>query len=564
MEAFGLQRGREMIQLSQRFRSDLPVAREQCAGRVETAEPNRVEAELAKMPSQWQRGPSIRQTSDASQVDAKEAQPTGVIVDEVPAGSAHEAVCTSGLVIQRREIGQRAPIVESRCSRSELLRLRDLVHTLRKVLLRTATHQQREGKKRARQRRYGDCAVRATQTMVPHLKRPITARILRTIMLESRSFLGCLTGLVLALTLAPSVALAANKDKAARQLQTEAMQTDYAETNFKKSEQKLKKAITQCGASNCSNQVVAELHRDLATVYIAGLKQSQKGKTELKHALKADPDLQLNEDFATPELRKLFKQLGGHEAKPEVEEKPAKEKEKEQPKDESCDSESGTCLEEEPAKGDSTPSKGAKNWLSLHFEQDLLLYPAQDNVCGSGTSPDAANYSCFQHDAPFNGTITPGPGNHVAGGLGRGTMRLLLGFDRVLGSNISLGLRVGYAFGGRPAGSDKFSPLHLELRGNYWFGSAPFEGSGVRPYLSISGGMAEVDGKVAVEYYDETNSKKTVDAWRKTGKGFAGLAFGVMVPFAGNNGIVPELRAMQMFGASGTVFDLSIGYARGF
>jgi hypothetical protein len=37
-----------------------------------------------------------------------------------------------------------------------------------------------------------------------------------------------------------------------------------------------------------------------------------------------------------------------------------------------------------------------------------------------------------------------------------------------------------------------------------------------------------------------------------------------MVPFAGDNGIVPELRAMQMFGASGTVFDLSIGYARGF
>lgn len=379
-------------------------------------------------------------------------------------------------------------------------------------------------------------------------------------MLEFRSFVGCLTGLVLGLTLAPSVALAANKDKAARQLQTEAMQTDYAETNFKKSEQKLKKAIAQCGAANCSNQVVGELHRDLATVYIAGLKQNSKGKAELKHALKADPELQLNEDFATPELRKLFKELGGHEPKPEVEEKPAKEKEK----DESCDSESGTCLEEEPAKSESAPGKGAKNWLSLHFEQDLPLFSAQDQVCGSGTSPDAKNYSCFQNGAPFNGTIAPGTGNHVSGGIGRGTVRLLLGFERVLSSNISLGVRLGYAFGGRPPGADKFSPLHLELRANYWFGSAPFEGSGVRPYVSLSGGMAEVDGKVSVEYYDQNNAKKTVDAWRKMGKGFAGLAFGVMVPFAGNNGIVPELRAMQMFGASGTVFDLSIGYARGF
>jgi hypothetical protein len=340
------------------------------------------------------------------------------------------------------------------------------------------------------------------------------------------------------------------------------MQTDYAETNFKKSEQKLKKAIGQCGASNCSNKLVGELHRDLATVYIAGLKQSSKGKTELKHALKADPDLQLNDDFATPELRKLFKELGGHEPKDDVEEEPVKEKAKE--KDESCDSEGGTCLEEEePEKKDSGPDKGSKNWLSLNFQQDLLLFSEQNNVCGSGTSPDAKNYSCFQNGAPFNGTVSPGAGNHVSGGIGRATMRLTLGFDRLLTSNISLGLRLGYAFGGRPPGADKFSPLHLELRANYWFGGAPFESSGVRPYLSLSGGLAEVDGKVSVEYYEDT-TKKSVDAWRKTGKGFAGLGFGVMIPFAGDNGIVPELRAMQMFGASGTVFAASIGYARGF
>jgi hypothetical protein len=73
-----------------------------------------------------------------------------------------------------------------------------------------------------------------------------------------------------------------------------------------------------------------------------------------------------------------------------------------------------------------------------------------------------------------------------------------------------------------------------------------------------------VDGKVAVEYFDPSGNKSTLDAWRKTGTGFAGLGLGVMVPFAGNNGIVPELRARQMFGASGTVFDLAIGYARGF
>jgi hypothetical protein len=386
-------------------------------------------------------------------------------------------------------------------------------------------------------------------------------------MLEFRSFLGCLNGLVLGFAwLAPSVALAAPaKEQAARQLQTEAMQTDYAETNFKKAEQKLKKAILQCGAAACSKKILGELHRDLATVYIAGTKQGGKGKSELKQALKANPDLELDEDFATPELRKAFKELGGHEPKVAAEEEPEKEKDKEKKKDEDCESGSETCLEEEPAKADSAPSKGSKNWLSLHFEQDLLLYSAQDQVCANGAgSKGAANYSCFQNGAPFAGTIAPGPGNHIAGGLGRATSRLLIGFDRLLGSNVSLGLRLGYAFGGRPPGADKFFPWHAELRANYWFGSAPFESSGLRPYISLSGGLAEVDGKVPVEYYDQAAKKDTLDAWRKTGKTFAGLAFGVMVPFAGDNGIVPELRARQMFGASGTVFDLAIGYARGF
>ena len=406
--------------------------------------------------------------------------------------------------------------------------------------------------------------------MVRGLLRPETARILRTNMHKLRSLPIALNGFLLALAL-PSVALAAAKDKAASALQKEAMQTDYAETNFKKAEQKLKKAIAQCGKSNCSNELVGELHRDLATVYIAGLKQGGKGKAEMKQALLANPDLQLDEDFATPEVRKVFKAQGGHEPKEEVEEEPVKEQQKTKSADEDCESGSETCLEEEPEKAaESPPGKGSNNWLSLHFEQDLLLFSAKDQVCGSNDTGNhsAPNYSCFQNGGQFgdsaNENIAPGPGNHVSGGLGRATSRILIGFDRLLSSNLSLGLRLGYAFGGRPASDSKFWPFHAELRANYWFGGAPFESSGLRPYVSLSGGLSEVDARVSVEYYEPGGAKRTLDAWRKTGKGFAGLALGMMIPFAGDNGIVPEIRARQMFGASGTVFDVAIGYARGF
>ena len=40
--------------------------------------------------------------------------------------------------------------------------------------------------------------------------------------------------------------------------------------------------------------------------------------------------------------------------------------------------------------------------------------------------------------------------------------------------------------------------------------------------------------------------------------------FGTMIPFAGNSGIVPEVRAMEMLGASALAFDIALGYAYGF
>lgn len=367
--------------------------------------------------------------------------------------------------------------------------------------------------------------------------------------------------------LVPSVALAGAKDSSASALADDAMQTDYAATKFKKAEQKLKKALTQCGTSACSDEVVARLHRDLATVYIAGSKQSAKGKAELKQALKANPDLELDEDLATPELRKEFKALGGHEPKPKEEES---SKEEQSAKADDCEPGSEGCEKDEAKPAVSSDASGySKNWISLHFEQDFLLFSATDNVCASfGRNPEAPGFSCFQNGSPFGDAageeIQTGVGNHVTSGIGRATSRVLVGFDRLLGSNVSLGARVGFAFGGAPPrASAKFLPLHGELRLNYWFGTEPFASSGLRPYVSLSGGVAQMDSRVTVEYYDLQGKKTSLDAWRKTGKGFAGLGFGMMIPIGGS-GIIPELRALRLFGDGGTAFDVALGYAYGF
>jgi hypothetical protein len=406
--------------------------------------------------------------------------------------------------------------------------------------------------------------------MVHVAERRHSSALLPKIMLEHRRPVHRLKmGILSALLLVPSVALAAPKDKAATALAEDAMQTDYLGTQFTKSEQKLKKAITLCGASACSSEVVGRLHRDLAVVYIAGLKQPAKGKAELKRALKANPDQQLDNDFATPEVRKAFTAAGGKEKPAEEEVEAPKPSEKKQ--DEDCVPGSDGC-ELEETEAPSAPSKFPKNWLSLHFEQDFLLFTSQSDVCASNAPAhgEAPGYACFQKGSQFGYStgqnIAAGPGNHVAGGIGVATSRILIGFDRMVGSNLSLGLRLGFAFGGSPTpkSGPKFSPLHGEVRANYWFGSDPFESSGLRPYVSLSAGVAAVDGHVTVEYYAMAGGNKgTLDAWYKAGKAFAGLGLGTMIPI-GSSGIVPEARVMQLFGTSATAFDLSLGYAYGF
>jgi len=386
-----------------------------------------------------------------------------------------------------------------------------------------------------------------------------------------------LVGLAL---LAPSIALAAPKDGAATKLANEAMQKDYVGTQFKKAEQKLKKAIQLCGESNCAYDVVGRVHRDLATVYIGGMNQTAKGKAELKLALAANPDLQLDPALTTPELKTAFIAAGGKAPKAEddkddEEEKPEPKSEK---KNEDCEPGTEGCEAEAPKQEEAPAASGKahKNWLSVSFSQDFLVYSSTNDVCatyGPTFYAEAPQYSCFQGGSQYGYSpgqnIVPGVGNHVAGGVGVSTSSVLLGFDHVIGSNFSVGARVGFAFGGSPATNSgaKFLPVRAELRGNYWLGSDPFESAGVRPYFVLSAGLAELDGHVTVEYYQNSVSadqKGTLDAWRRTGKTFAGLGFGVMIPIAGNSGIVPELRVKEMLGASSLAFDASLGYAYGF
>jgi hypothetical protein len=115
------------------------------------------------------------------------------------------------------------------------------------------------------------------------------------------------------------------RDKAVLKLDDEALGKDYLETSFIRAEQRLQQAIGMCGKALCSPGVLAQLHRDLGVVQLAGLGKVDAGKADFKKAIELDPDIALDPDFATPELRKAFDQARGAKA-PKPEPKPAPRK----------------------------------------------------------------------------------------------------------------------------------------------------------------------------------------------------------------------------------------------
>ncbi|HEV8480417.1 MAG TPA: hypothetical protein VGR66_06445 [Candidatus Eisenbacteria bacterium] len=220
-------------------------------------------------------------------------------------------------------------------------------------------------------------------------------------------------------------------------------------------------------------------------------------------------------------------------------------------------------LEEEDAPPQSSepeaPSPFPLNWLSLMIQQDFLVYGSTPDVCPSvdingKEFKGQGDYSCRDSAGVYKGDVYHGAGNQVHGGFGLGTLRINLGYDRVLGSQWQLGARFGMLLLQAPGvtGSKAPKPIGGELRAAYYFGDSPFERQGIRPFASVAAGFAEVDGKVSVQVYKdhiayEAKHPTNLDAWRTTGPFFGAVSGGASIPF-GNFMLSGELRAQLMLG----------------
>ncbi|HEY0466784.1 MAG TPA: hypothetical protein VGC79_21405, partial [Polyangiaceae bacterium] len=250
-----------------------------------------------------------------------------------------------------------------------------------------------------------------------------------------------------------------------------------------------------------------------------------------------------------------------------------------------ADCDSGVCTDNKCTGAEGSESSGSykKNWLGIHFAQDIAIIGGTD-VCSAAARANDG-YSCFPEgtENAYNGNPFPGAG--IQTGTVIATRRLLLSYDRAVTRNLTLGARAGFAFGGGPPANGKsFLPFHGELRLAYWFGKGVFAKKGLRPYIHLGGGLAQVDGRVKVTIADcesimdnavynrcivgdpavkDQTTGVPMDVWKKMGQAFVTGGGGAVWAFTDRLGAQLNLNLMVMLPTSGFVIQPSIGMIYG-
>lgn len=238
------------------------------------------------------------------------------------------------------------------------------------------------------------------------------------------------------------------------------------------------------------------------------------------------------------------------------------------------------CQSDKDCEGGSTCSwrgfceriQRSKNWVWLGASQDLGLI-STTSAC-SNYQQEHGGHACIRADGEQyigNPVIT----NEPLGG-GRGQLRFVAGFERLVHYDTTLGLRVGWALWGEgptPNEGTEFVPFSASARITHWMGKDPFAHDGWRPYAFVAAGYSMVDirtttfvreNPVAVSYQGGNDLEQSLEVWKRSGDGFVGVGGGTMFAWQTGRAAFFELALHGVFPFSAVVVVPSVGVAMGF
>lgn len=366
-------------------------------------------------------------------------------------------------------------------------------------------------------------------------------------------------------------------------------QKDFVSAKYAAGIAKLRGALKTCGASRCSDEVRAELLRDV------GAQQFREGdkkgwKKSWSSALALVPSLPLSATYDSPDVHEAFEEArrpengaaraaradaavaataggaGGAGAREESPGGDSAEKANAGRPDaaEAADGERGAKPFEERDAGN---RRARRFWIGISGTLDFGHLPAGQDLCklDPGYKPyNTGDYYCTYESGadfpsrnasnPTNTLLQRGQSGNVSDQFAVGDARLLVALDYAINENVLLGLRAGLVFFAYPGGSPTlgvnetsgaafddgraFRPswLHLELRATYVFGSDPLAHAGVSPMLILGGGLAEFDQHASDTITLSNGMSGPVRIWRTDGPLFfmvgGGIRFGITDSFA--------------------------------
>ncbi|MGC4068172.1 MAG: hypothetical protein QM784_26695 [Polyangiaceae bacterium] len=329
-------------------------------------------------------------------------------------------------------------------------------------------------------------------------------------------------------------------------------------------EKRLRQALEVCLSSGCSAPFRARLNRDIGIIYVGGMRHVEDGKDEFATALTADPSVCIPEAFNTRAIADAFLDVkrallaesrGAGGNVPASAQKP----------------QSGEPAEHATPFEAKAPSsepgyRAVANGFSIGIQQDFLIHSSTDNVCNNGS-----RYVCYDADNNVQNFTYSGVsgGNQISSsGVRTASLRILIGYERLLSNHFSLGLKLGGLINGaapqRP-GDPKLFLYHGEARLSVYPGQDPFGPTRhVRPYLFVTGGIGEIDGKISVQVIQSNGQSVQYSAWKRTGKFFGGGGLGLVFPFRASHGPFVEAKFLRMTEKPSFALGAMLGYQVGF
>jgi hypothetical protein len=213
-----------------------------------------------------------------------------------------------------------------------------------------------------------------------------------------------------------------------------------------------------------------------------------------------------------------------------------------------------------------------KNWLSLAVEQDAGAF-ATSGACHVNAQENLG-FSCFRADGEqYNGNpiYTNEPLTAA-----RGPTRVTAGYDRLLGYDLSVGVRVGVAFygsGPTPPGGSPFVPVSASARVTHWFREDPFWRASLRPFAFVTAGYGQFDLRGtahvredprAIPFQGGNDLEQRLTIYKRAGDAYFGGGVGLAYEIGSGFGLTTELGLLGVVPYGAFVMAPSAGAMVGF